>query len=398
MTAAFTVPAFSDLPAHWPRALAPEALASVETPTPYLITDLSTVADRYHRFRAALPGIRPHYAMKCNSSPEILRTLADIGAGFEVASLGELKMLQYIGVDPADVLYSNPIKPPSHVAAAHEAGLWRFSFDSPGELDKIASHAPGSAVYLRLRVDDSNSTFPLSRKFGASDPEAVDLLRRARKLGLLPYGLTFHVGSQSADVSAWRRAVAAAGRIMAEASEDGVTLTMLNIGGGFPSRYVSAVPDIEEIGAAVVPAIDELLPYRPSLLTAEPGRHLVAESGVLVATVLGRETRGDENWIYLDVGAFNGMMETLQTGNTWEYPLWTSRADHGAASLEKFTVTGPSCDSSDTMFYGVDLPSTIAPGDRVYIGSAGAYTLSYASGFNGFPPPTPVFVDHAGPA
>ena len=389
MTAVLTVPAF------WPRALAPEALASVSTPTPYLITDLSTVADRYHRFRAALPGIRPHYAMKCNSSPEILRTLADIGAGFEVASLGELKMLQYIGVDPADVLYSNPIKPPSHVAAAHEAGLWRFSFDSPGELDKIASFAPGSAVYLRLRVDDSNSTFPLSRKFGASFDEAADLLRRARKLGLRPYGLTFHVGSQSADVSAWRRAVAAAGRIMAEAD---VTLTMLNIGGGFPSRYVSEVPDIEEIGAAVLPAIDELLPYRPALLTAEPGRHLVAESGVLVATVLGRETRGDENWIYLDVGAFNGMMETLQTGNTWEYPLWTSRADHGVASMLPFTVTGPSCDSSDTMFYGVDLPSTIAPGDRVYIGSAGAYTLSYASGFNGFPPPTPVFVDHAGPA
>jgi ornithine decarboxylase len=389
MTAVLTVPA------HWPIALAPDVLASVRTPTPYLITDLSTVADRYHRFCAALPGIRPHYAMKCNSSPEILRTLADAGAGFEVASLGELKMLQYIGVDPADVLYSNPIKPPSHVAAAHAAGLWRFSFDSPGELDKIASHAPGSAVYLRLRVDDSNSTFPLSRKFGASESEASDLLRRARKLGLRPYGLTFHVGSQSAVVSAWRRAVAAAGRIMAEAD---VTLTMLNIGGGFPSRYVSEVPDIEEIGAAVVPAIDELLPYRPSLLTAEPGRHLVAESGVLVATVLGRETRGDENWIYLDVGAFNGMMETLQTGNTWEYPLWTSRADHGLVACEKFTVTGPSCDSSDTMFYGVDLPSTIAPGDRVYIGSAGAYTLSYASGFNGFPPPTPVFLDHAGPA
>jgi ornithine decarboxylase len=98
------------------------------------------------------------------------------------------------------------------------------------------------------------------------------------------------------------------------------------------------------------------------------------------------------------VGAFNGMMETLQTGNTWEYPLWTSRADHGVVSFEKFTVTGPSCDSSDTMFYGAGLPSTIAPGDRVYIGSAGAYTLSYASGFNGFAPPTPVFVDHAGPA
>jgi ornithine decarboxylase len=384
------------IPAHWPAALAPHALATVRTPTPYLITDLSTVADRYHRFGTALPGVRPYYAMKCNSSPEILRTLADLGAGFEVASLGELKMLQYLGVDPADVLYSNPIKPPAHVAAAHAAGLWRFSFDSPGELNKLAEHAPGSAVYLRLRVDDTDAVFPLSRKFGADEAEAADLLRLARKLGLRPYGLTFHVGSQSVSPPAWRRAVTAAGRVMAEAAGDGITLTMLNVGGGFPARYVDHVPGIDEIGAAL--AFDELLPYRPEVLAAEPGRHLVAESGVLVATVLGRETRGGENWVYLDVGAFNGLMETLQTGNRWEYPLWTSRVDHEHVASEKFTVTGPSCDSSDTMFYGAALPATIAPGDRVYIGSAGAYTLSYASGFNGFPPPTPVFVDHAGPA
>lgn len=383
------------VPAHWPAALAPHALDAVSTPTPYLITDLSTVADRFHRFRAALPGVRPYYAMKCNPSPEILQTLDGLGGGFEVASLGELKMLQYVGVDPADVLYSNPIKPPAHVAAAHAAGLWRFSFDSPGELEKLASHAPGSAVYLRLRVDDSNSTFPLSRKFGASSCEAGDLLRLARKLGLRPYGVTFHVGSQSADASAWRRAVLAAGQVLSVALEDGITLTMLNIGGGFPSRYVSDVPSVEEIGAVVMSALDEL-PYRPSLLAAEPGRHLVAESGVMAATVLGRETRGDENWIYLDVGAFNGMMETLQTGNRWNYPLWTSRPDHSSSALMPFTVTGPSCDSSDTMFYGALLPSSLAPGDRVYIGSAGAYTLSYASGFNGFPPPTALFLNGSG--
>jgi ornithine decarboxylase len=342
--------------------------------------------------------------MKCNSSPEILRTLAGLGGSFEVASLGELKMLQYIGIDAADVLYSNPIKPPAHVAAAYAAGLWRFSFDSSGELNKLAEHAPGSAVYLRLRVDDSNAIFPLSRKFGADEAAAGDLLRLARKLGLRPYGVTFHVGSQSTSPPAWRRAVAAAGRVMAEAAADGITLSMLNVGGGFPARYVDDVPGVEEIGAVLQPALDELLPYRPEVLAAEPGRHLVAESGVLVATVLGRETRAGENWIYLDVGAFNGMMETLQTGNRWNYPLWTSRADHAQAEPERFTVTGPSCDSSDTMFHGVGLPATIETGDRVYIGSAGAYTLSYASGFNGFPPPTPLFVNdqvvnhHAGPA
>src|SRR3954451_11521788 len=210
------------VPAHWPAALAPELLQVIDVPTPYLVTDLDTVAAAHAAFRAALPGVRAFYAMKCNPSAEILRTLAADGAGFEIASLGELRMLQAIGVDPADVLYSNPVKPPAHIAAAHQAGLWRFSFDSPNELAKIAEHAPGSAVYVRLRVDDSTSVFPLSRKFGTDVEEAYDLMLRARRLGLRPYGVTFHVGSQCGSASAWPPAVAAAGTLMSRLRHAGI--------------------------------------------------------------------------------------------------------------------------------------------------------------------------------
>jgi ornithine decarboxylase len=381
-----------DLPRHWPKALYPKMLAEIDAPTPYLVCDLSTVEERYRRFVAVLPGVECFYAMKCNSSPEVLQTLASLGSRFEVASIGELRALEAIGVDAADVLYSNPIKPPAHIAAARAAGLWRFSFDSEGELYKLAQYAPGSAVYIRLRVDDSTSIFPLSRKFGAEAHEARALMLLARGLGLRPYGVTFHVGSQCGSTSAWRQAIAAAGRLMAALAEDGVELEMLDLGGGFPARYVGRVPSMKEIAEAISPALDELLPYRPSLLAAEPGRHLVAESAVLVASVLGREVRAGENWVYLDVGAYNGLMETQQTVNQWRFPLWTSRADHALVPHLPFTVTGPSCDSSDTMFYGVALPSTVDVGDKLFIGSTGAYTLSYASSFNGFPPPTPMFV------
>ncbi|UQU66581.1 type III PLP-dependent enzyme [Couchioplanes caeruleus] len=383
------------LPGSWPAALAPDCLAVIDMPTPYLVTDLDTVARRLAAFTAALPGVLPFYAMKCNPSPEILRTLADGGAGFEIASLGELRSLQRLGVDPAGVLYSNPVKPPAHIAAAYAAGLWRFSFDSPNELRKIAQHAPGSAVYLRLHVDDSASSFPLSRKFGAEPHEARDLLTLARRLGLRPYGLTFHVGSQCATAAAWRQAIGLSGRIMADLLHDGIRLEMLDLGGGFPARYVDEVPSIEEIGAAVLPAVAELLPYRPGLLAAEPGRHLVAEAGVLAATVIGREVRAGQNWLFLDVGAYHGMMETIQLPTGWDYPVRTSVPGHDEVV---FTVTGPSCDSSDTMFTGLPLPAVIDVGDVVYIGSAGAYTLSYASDFNGFPPPTPVFVGAGCPA
>jgi ornithine decarboxylase len=397
MTAALTGHRTSAPPAHWPASLSPECLEVIDMPTPYLVTDLDTVADRYAAFTAALPGVRAYYAMKCNPSAEVLTTLAAQGAGFEIASLGELRMLQRRGVDPAGVLYSNPVKPPSHIAEAYAAGLWRFSFDSPNELAKIAQYAPGSAVYVRVRVDDEQSVFPLSRKFGAEADEAFDLMLLARGLGLRPYGMTFHVGSQCGSPAAWRQAIGVSGELMRRLAAEGIELAMLDMGGGFPARYVDQVPSIQAIADMINPALTELLPYRPELVAAEPGRHLVAESAVMAVGIIGRERRGDENWLFADVGAYNGMMETLQTANGWAYPLWTSLADHAEVPTLPFTVTGPSCDSSDTMFQGVPLPATIDVGDTLYIGSAGAYTLSYASAFNGFDPPTPLFIGTGSP-
>ena len=372
-------------------ALSPDALRLIDVPTPYLVTDLDTVAARYAAFTAALPGVSTFYAMKCNPSPEILRTLAAEGAGFEVASIAELRMLQAHGVDPATVLHSNPVKPAGQIAAAAKAGLWRFAFDSPGELAKISEAAPGSAVYVRLRVDDSTSIFPLSHKFGADVEDAYDLMLLAQRMGLRPYGVTFHVGSQCQSTGAWRSAIRAAGELMDRLLADGIELEMLDLGGGFPARYVAGEPSIEQIGQVVASEL-AALPYRPALIAAEPGRFLVAESSVMATTIIGREMRGDEHWLFLEVGAYHGLLEPTQTPGGWDYPMWSSRPSDEQAPRLRFTLTGPTCDSSDTIAYGVELPATLAVGDVLYFGSAGAYTLAYATSFNGFPPPTPLFV------
>jgi ornithine decarboxylase len=341
------------LPAYWPRALQPEALNRMDHPTPFLVCDLETVRERYANLTAALRGVSCYYAVKCNPEPELLAAFDQLGSSFEVTSWAELQMLQKLGVDPEKVLYSNTVKPAAHIAESFAAGLWRYAFDSEGELYKLAQHAPGAAVYVRLRVDDSTSLFPLSRKFGAEAQEARALMLLARSLGLRPYGVTFHVGSQCTTTTAWRQAIAAVGRLLSRLSGDGITLEMLNLGGGFPARYVEDVPSVDQIANTIESALHELLPYRPELLAVEPGRFLVAESAVLVGGVLGREVRAGENWAYLDVGAYNGLMETQQTVNQWRYPLWSSRPDHAAADQVPFTVTGPSCDSSDTTFFGV---------------------------------------------
>jgi ornithine decarboxylase len=380
-----------ELPEHWPAALRPEVLRRVDHETPYFICDLDTIRDRYRLLGTCLPGIECFYALKCNPATEVLQTLAQLGASFEIASLGELQLLQAQAIEPADVIYSNTVKPPAHVAAAHEAGVWRFAFDGEGELHKLAEHAPGAAVYVRLRVDDTTSIFPLSRKFGASALDAHQLLITARDLGLRPYGVTFHVGSQCTSASAWRQALTSVGRLLSTLLDDGIELEMLNLSGGFPARYTDPVPTIGEIAGAIWPALNALLPYVPSKLAVEPGRFLVAESAVLAAGVIGREVRAGENWIYLDVGAYNGLIETRQATH-WTYPLWSSRPDHAIAPQEVFTVTGPTCDSSDTLFPSARLPSTLEVGDVIYFGTVGSYTLSYGSSFNGFPPPASLFV------
>jgi len=377
--------------ANWSPALSIVRLNSITEETPFLICDLETIERRYQELTELIPGLAVFFAMKSNSSGPVLRQVHGLGGSFEVASVAEMRMAAAAGGAPADMLYSNPVKAPDQIAEAAAAGLYRFAFDSEAELRKIAAHAPGASVYARLRVDDHTSLFPLSRKFGVSVQAAGDLLLLASELGLVPYGLTFHVGSQCTNPMAWEGALDQCGTVMRRLLRAGVRLHMLNIGGGFPARYTAPVPDLSLIAAVIGNALGHL-PYQPPLLAAEPGRYLVAESGVLAATVIGVDQRDGERWVYLDVGGYNGMMEAVQTGGRWHFPLLTSRPDHFRAETAPTTVTGPSCDSSDTLFYGAALPANLELGDRVYIGTAGAYTSAYASSFNGFPVPQLLYV------
>jgi ornithine decarboxylase len=363
-----------------PPPLCPQALDALQLESPFLALDLDVVGRAYAEACRALPQIPLHYAMKCNPEPALLARLHALGAGFEVASLAELRVLTALGVDPRDVLYSNPVKPPAHIAGAHALGLTRFAADSRCELEKLAAGAPGSCVYVRIDACDPASRVPLAGKFGVDPATAIALLAEARSFGLVPHGLTFHVGSQTLDPGAYRRAIELAGAVLRAARTRGLRLELLDIGGGFPARYTKPVPPIAAYGREIADAVRRL-PY-PIHVVAEPGRALVAEAGVLASTVIGVADRGGRRWVHLDVGAFNGMMETLETRRELIFPLaWSGSARR---PLVACALTGPTCDSEDTMFLDVLLPRDLAPGERVYIESAGAYTTAYASRFNGF--------------
>jgi ornithine decarboxylase len=282
------------------------------------------------------------------------------------------------------VLFTHPVKPADDIARAHKAGVWRFAADSDTELHKIARNAPGSAVLLRLDAD-TDGTVGDQGKFGIPPAQAPGLARLARSLGLKPHGLAFHVGSQTMDPTAWADPIRYCAQIMTALAADGIKLAMLDVGGGFPVRYDTDPPPLAGYAAAISAAAARL-PY-PVQLACEPGRAIAAPAGTMVATVIGTAWRHGTLRVSLDTGAFHGLIEALESGRELRFPVTIPAAlDRAPVPC---TLTGPSCDSQDTILDQVWLPSPRA-GDRVLIGNTGAYTTCYSgySAFNGYPAPS----------
>ena len=349
----------------------------MSTVTPFLVVDLDVVRDRYRALTAALPAARVLYAVKANPAPEVLRTLAVLGSGFDVAGAAEARLALAAGARPVSLCHGNPVRKAADVAAAAALGVREFVTDSAEDLAVLAAAAPGAGVLVRITVDEAGSATPFGGKFGCAPATAVALLRRAPELGLVAGGIAFHVGSQQCDPQAWARGVAAAAQVAAE-----VPVPTLDLGGGFPVAYDAPVPPLQAVADAVADALDRHFPARHPALVVEPGRLLVAEAGVLHSEVVRVSQRDDgRRWVYLDVGRYGGLAET--EGEAIRYRITAPR--HGPAVPA--VLAGPTCDGDDVLYRHVTLPADLRAGDLVTLHAAGAYTASYASvGFNGLAP------------
>jgi ornithine decarboxylase len=363
-------------------------LAENSLETPCLVVDLKVIEEAYAALRRHLPLARVYYAVKANPAPAIVAMLEGKGANFDVASRGEIELCLDNGVTADRLSFGNTIKKERDIAFAYGAGLRLFAFDSECELDKLARAAPGARVFCRILVDCRGAEWPLSRKFGCAPEMAVDLLRRARDLGLDPYGVSFHVGSQQTDLGQWDGAVGAAARMFSLLAEADIDLRMVNIGGGFPAHYTGEVPAIERYARAVMAAVTRHFGNHLPEIIIEPGRSLVGDAGVIQSEVVliskkggGRDVR---RWVYLDVGKFNGLAETMD--ESIKYRIATPGR---GGTCGPVILAGPTCDSADILYERTEyrLPLGLEIGDKVEILATGAYTASYASvGFNGFAP------------
>jgi ornithine decarboxylase len=362
-------------------------LAENSPDTPCLVIDLDAVAAAYDRLRRHLPLARIYYAVKANPAAEILALLARKGANFDVASRGEIELCLNGGIAAERLSFGNTIKKERDIAFAFAAGVRLFAFDSIGELEKLARAAPGARVFCRILVPCEGAEWPLSRKFGCAPQMAVELLQAARARGLEPYGISFHVGSQQTDTGQWEGAIAEAARIFSLLARADIALRMVNLGGGFPARYRGEIPEIEQYARAVMAAITRNFGNDLPEIIIEPGRSLVGEAGIIQSEVvlITRKGDGDERrWVYLDIGKFNGLAETM--GESIKYRIATPGRN---GALGPVILAGPTCDSADILYEQTEyrLPLGLEIGDKIEILAAGAYTASYASvGFNGFAP------------
>jgi ornithine decarboxylase len=360
---------------------------------PCLVVDLEVVRDNYNKFARALPDTRVFYAVKANPEPQVLSLLAELGSCFDTASVAEIELALAAGAPPERISFGNTIKKERDVVRALELGVRLFAVDCEAEVEKIgrakaATGAEDVKVFCRILCDCAGAEWPLSRKFGCSPDLAIEVLEHVRRVGLEAYGVSFHVGSQQGNTEAWDVALASASAIFRACAERGIHLSMVNLGGGFPAKYLKDIPAVDAYGQSIFQALSKHFGNRIPETIIEPGRGMVGDAGVIEAEVVlvSRKSRDEDDvrWVYLDIGKFGGLAETMD--ESIRYPIRTA---HDEDRVTPCVLAGPTCDSADVL-YEKDpylLPVSLEIGDKVLIEGTGAYTATYSAvAFNGFPP------------
>lgn len=356
--------------------------------------DIATIKRGLEELCQNFPYGKIYYSVKANPAQEIITLLNNHGCCFDVASIYELDKVLGLGVEPDKISYGNTIKKRKDICCFYEKGVRLFVSDAEADLRSIAELAPGSRVMVRILTEgDQTSDWPLSRKFGCQTDMAMDLLVLSRELGLQPYGVSFHVGSQQRDIGAWDAAIDKVRVIFRRLrSENGIHLKMINIGGGFPANYIARTHDLPKYAREITRFLQEDFGDEVPEIILEPGRSLVANAGLLVCEVVlisRKSSTALNRWVFTDVGKFSGLIETMD--EAIKYPLYCERNGPG----EEVVLAGPTCDSVDILYenFRYTLPGDLRIGDRLYWFSTGAYTSSYSSvEFNGFPPLVSYFV------
>jgi ornithine decarboxylase len=364
---------------------------SKDLETPNVVINLHQIKYNFIKLRDSFPFAHIYYAVKACPGEPVLRLLNELGSNFDIASRYELDRVLSLGITGDRISYGNTIKKARDIEYFYQNGVRMFATDSKDDLRNIAKFAPGSRIFVRMLVEAGQSAdWPLSRKFGCHPDMAYDLLVQAKELGLTPYGVSFHVGSQQRDIGIWNEAIAKATYLFSSLEEEeGIKLSMINMGGGFPAHYIQPTNPLSDYASEITRYLHDDFGDEIPMIVLEPGRSLVGDCGILTSEVVLISRKNNtalQRWVYQDSGKFNGLVETMD--ESIKYPVISEKDGPGEKEGEVI-LAGPTCDSADIMYENIKykLPLSLKAGDKLYWLSTGAYTGTYASvEFNGFPP------------
>ena len=377
----------------------------------FFVADMGDVYRQHMRWKKHLERVTPHYAVKCNPDPQVLRLLAALGTGFDCASKTEIEQVLKMGVDSSRIIYAQPCKTKSYLRYTAKQDVKQMTFDNTDELYKIKELFPQAELYLRILTDDSASLCRLSQKFGASMDNTQELLNLAKELGLNIAGVAFHVGSGASDPSAFRNAVSDARTVFDQAYALGFRPHTLDVGGGFVSET------FEDMAAVLSGALDKHFPPHIRVI-AEPGRYYTSSAFTIACNVIARRTVEDRDlgiksyMLYLNDGVYGNfssimfdhqhpvpqILSTRRKADGFNYsidPLTDSGynsaeetlSEDGTSSPAKmieYSIWGPTCDGIDCIAEKWASTETVDVGDWLYFEEMGAYTKCSATRFNGF--------------
>ncbi|MFB1295029.1 type III PLP-dependent enzyme [Mycobacterium sp. pW049] len=353
--------------------------------TPLLVLEPHITARRFRELQAALPGFGLHYAVKALPHPIVLSTIAICGGGFDVATRGEIELIQRLGLPLHRCIHTNPIKKPVDIEHAYSAGVRTFVVENACEAEKFTGMPDDVEILVRLAFRNPTAKSDLSAKFGAPPADAELLVKHVLSAGVRFAGFSFHVGSQGTSMAPYRRALEETLELIAHLQTAvGVQTRVIDIGGGFPVSYRECAPPVGDVGAIVA---DVLGTTHDFTLLAEPGRFLAADCMTLLTSVVGTAVREGQVWYYLDDGLY-GSYSNVMTEDVHPAILALGELSGADAALEPVVLAGPTCDSADVIARGYPMP-TLGVGDLLISPAMGAYTSVTASPFNGITP-TPI--------
>lgn len=384
MVESFAEQSHPDVLEEFDRASLEELVVKHETP--FMVLDLSEVEYQYKSLQAALPGVKLFYALKALSHPELIKRLKSLGSHFDLATIGEVDLVESLGIKGEQCIHSHPIKKDKEIKRALAFGCNRMVIDNMEELKKFIPYAGQVELVIRVSFRSKQAVVDLSRKFGCALEELPVLVDFAKQHSIDVVGLSFHVGSQS--LSPMTQANAVRASVAAMKVMQGVNWKFLDIGGSFPVAYHEDVLPIEDFCAPVMEALSEL-PEGIEVF-AEPGRYISGPSMIEVVSIVGKATRGAKTWYYLDDGVYGGF-----SGQMFDhaiYPLAPLKPFDPTGDFYSSVLAGPTCDSIDVIAEDIELPEMFI-GDILVGKKMGAYTIASATEFNYYPKPKVVVVE-----